>query len=66
MENFNCSEFEGLTKEQLEDIMGGSFVKDVVWVIAYAARKVYEAMKDTDTSGFMASPIGAGPSGAGG
>ena len=63
MENFNFSEFENLTQEQLGDVMGGSFIKDVAWVVSYAGRKVYEAMKDTDTSGFMASPIGAGPNG---
>lgn len=66
MENFNFSEFESLTQEQLEDVMGVSFIKDVAWVVAYGARKVYEAIKDTDTSGFMASPIGSGSNGAAG
>lgn len=66
MGNLNFSEFENLTQEQLEDVMGGSFIKDVAWVVAYGARKVYETLKDTDTSGFMASPVGAGPNGAAG
>ncbi|MBK9491340.1 MAG: hypothetical protein IPO07_23020 [Haliscomenobacter sp.] len=69
MENLNAyNDFriEHLSFEEMEDVNGGSFFKDLAYVIAYTGRKVYEAYKASDTSGFMASPVGAGSKGAAG
>lgn len=69
MENLNAYNgfrIEHLSFEEMEDVNGGSFFKDLAYVIAYTGRKVYEAFKASDTSGFMSSPIGASTTGAAG
>lgn len=54
-----------LSFNELIQIEGGSFWKDVAWVIGYGLHKGYDLLT-TDPGNAFASPIGAGPNGAAG